>query len=89
MYTTWPVMIGSFLLGGGNMESVTEYLERARECADMADKMTGRDNARLMEIADAWLKLAGDAAKEALAPGNAGVKALDQDRLTRAIKRKS
>ena len=43
--------------------SVTEYLQRARECAAMADKMTGADKAKMMEIAEAWLKVADEAAK--------------------------
>jgi hypothetical protein len=43
--------------------SVTEYLERARECAALADKMNPADKAALLEIAEAWLKLADAAAK--------------------------
>jgi len=35
--------------------SVTEYLERARECADLADRMNGDDRKKLLEIADAWI----------------------------------
>ena len=46
--------------------SVTEFLQRARECAALADKMLGEDKVKLMEIAEAWLKLAEDAAKIAL-----------------------
>lgn len=46
--------------------SVTEYLERARECAEIADRMTGPDKAKLMKIADVWLELARDAATIAL-----------------------
>jgi len=45
--------------------SVTEYLERARECAALADKMSPKDKKALLEIADAWLKLATDAAAKA------------------------
>jgi hypothetical protein len=44
---------------------VTEYLQRARECADLADKMKGEDKKRLLSIAAAWLKLADDAAIDA------------------------
>jgi hypothetical protein len=48
--------------------SVTEYLQRARECAALADKMNPKDKAALLEIAEAWLKLASDAADKAGAP---------------------
>ena len=48
--------------------SVTEYLTRARECADIADRIEGEDKRKLLEIADAWLKLADSAAKAAQAP---------------------
>jgi hypothetical protein len=43
--------------------SVTEYLTRARECADIAERIDGVDKRKLLEIADAWLKLADNAAK--------------------------
>jgi hypothetical protein len=46
---------------------VTEYLERARECARLADKMSEPDKATLMGIAEAWLKMADEAAKAAAA----------------------
>ncbi len=45
--------------------SVTEYLQRARECAALADKMNAKDKAALLEIAEAWLQLASDAASKA------------------------
>jgi hypothetical protein len=45
--------------------SVTDYLQRARECAALADKMNAKDKAALLEIAEAWLKLASDAADKA------------------------
>ena len=38
--------------------SVTEFLERARECARLADTMTGKPKQQLLEIAEFWLKLA-------------------------------
>jgi hypothetical protein len=47
--------------------SVTEYLQRARLCAEIADRLTGEDKTKLMDIADAWLKLAHEEAKHALA----------------------
>jgi hypothetical protein len=47
---------------------VTEYLERARECARLADKMSEPDKAKLMEVADAWLKLADETAKAVAQP---------------------
>jgi hypothetical protein len=49
-------------------QSVTTYLGYARECASLADKMTGRDKARRMEIAEACLKLADEAAQRARLP---------------------
>lgn len=63
--------------------SVTEYLEHARVCAEIADRLTGEDKAKLMSIADAWLKLAHEEAKHALASQphgslSRGAKALDQ-----------
>ena len=49
-------------------QTVSEYLGRARDCAALADKMTGADKAKLLEVAGAWLKLADDAAKKAGLP---------------------
>ena len=48
--------------------SVTEHLQRARECADIAERLTGKDKEKLLEIAEAWLRIADDAAKAASAP---------------------
>jgi hypothetical protein len=45
--------------------NVTDYLERARECAAMAEKMAPEDKKKLLEIAHAWLDLADDVAKKA------------------------
>jgi hypothetical protein len=45
--------------------SVTEYLERARAVAGLADKSTGAEKTRLLDIAEAWLKLAETAASQA------------------------
>ena len=55
--------------------TVTEYLERAREVAVLADKKSGDEKKRLMQIAEAWLKLADDAAVEArqAAPNSADI----------------
>jgi hypothetical protein len=50
------------------MVTVTEYLEHARECAALADRANEADKKKLLDIADAWLKLADDAAKEAPKP---------------------
>jgi hypothetical protein len=44
-------------------DRVTEYLERARQCAALADKMSGPDKATLMEIVGAWLTLADEVEK--------------------------
>ena len=46
--------------------NVTDYLERARECAAMAERMTPEEKKKLLELAEAWLKLADEAAKEAV-----------------------
>ena len=46
---------------------VSDYLQRARECAEIADRVSPTDKKKLLEIADAWLKLADDAAKAAAA----------------------
>ena len=46
--------------------TVTEYLTRAREMAALADKKVGDEKQRLMEIAEAWLKLADEAAVNAM-----------------------
>ena len=45
--------------------SVTDYLERARECAAMAETMGPEEKKKLLDVAEAWLKLADDAAKQA------------------------
>ncbi len=49
--------------------SVSDYLERARECAAMAETM-GPEEKKLLDIAEAWLKLADDAAKKEAAKQN-------------------
>jgi len=38
---------------------VTEYLQRARDSADLADQAQGEEKKKIMAIAHAWLKLAG------------------------------
>jgi hypothetical protein len=47
--------------------NVTDYLERARECAAMAARKTGDEKQRLNELAEAWLKLAQQQAEAATA----------------------
>ena len=49
--------------------SVTEYLQRARDCAALAEKMSGADKKKLLDIAEAWLRLADRRAKELEAGG--------------------
>jgi hypothetical protein len=44
------------------MANVTDYLERARECTAMADRKTGAEKERFMDLAEAWLKLADEQA---------------------------
>lgn len=48
--------------------SVSEYLERARACADIAERSNASDKKKLLEIADASLKLAEVEAKNAAQP---------------------
>ena len=43
---------------------VALYLERARECSELADQAPANDKKAILEIAEAWLKLADAAAKE-------------------------
>lgn len=44
---------------------VTPYLERARECADLADRAANaEDRKKLLEISEAWAELAKGAALE-------------------------
>ncbi len=45
--------------------SVEKYLERAREVAALADKKTGNEKKRLMDIAEAWLEVAHGVAADA------------------------
>ena len=47
----------------GGTVSVSEYLERARECAAMAENMTGDERTKMLAVAQAWLKVADEAAK--------------------------
>jgi hypothetical protein len=47
---------------------VTDYLDRARECAALADRKTGEEKKRLESLAEAWLQLASEAADKALPP---------------------
>ena len=43
---------------------VALYLERARACSELADQGPANDKKAILEIAEAWLKLADAAAKE-------------------------
>jgi hypothetical protein len=43
--------------------SVSDYLERARKCAEMAETSGGEEKEKLLDIAKAWLKLAEDTAE--------------------------
>ena len=45
--------------------TVTEYLKSARQCAELAERMTGDDKRKVLAIADAWLELAKSAAEMA------------------------
>jgi hypothetical protein len=43
---------------------VALYLERARQCSELADQAPVKDKDAILEIANAWLKLADAAAKD-------------------------
>ena len=45
------------------------YLERARECREMAVKARGEDKTKLLKIADAWLELANKSIVQDLSDG--------------------
>ena len=45
---------------------VTDCLDRARDCAAEADGKTGAEQQRLMSLAEDWLKLAQEAADDAI-----------------------
>jgi hypothetical protein len=45
--------------------TVTDCLERARECADVAETLTGDERTQMLAVAQAWLKVADEIAKEA------------------------
>jgi hypothetical protein len=49
---------------------VTKILQRARDCADKAERTTGQERTKLLELADAWLKLANEAVKLEAPPSN-------------------
>jgi hypothetical protein len=44
--------------------TVSEFLQRARDCAAIADKLPEPEKQKMMEIADAWLALADEVARE-------------------------
>jgi hypothetical protein len=45
--------------------TVTDCLERARECAAKAEALEGDDKIKMLAVADAWLQVADEIAKEA------------------------
>ena len=45
--------------------TVTDCLERARECAALAESVDGDEKIKMLAVADAWLKVADEIAKEA------------------------
>jgi hypothetical protein len=45
--------------------TVSDCLERARECAALAESMTGDEKIKMLAVAEAWLEVADEAAKEA------------------------
>ena len=50
------------------MGDSSKYLRHARECMDLADKMAGEDRKILLELSEAWLKLAEEALRPAQKP---------------------
>jgi len=44
---------------------VSEYFERAHECAALADNMTDDEKTKMLAVAEAWPKVADEVAKEA------------------------
>jgi hypothetical protein len=48
----------------GKSMSARDYLRRAQECIEMAESMGIKDQPKLLEIADAWLRLARIAAAD-------------------------
>jgi hypothetical protein len=46
---------------------VTNYLEQARVCAALAERLSGQDRKQLLEMAHEWLTLAKQAANDAAA----------------------
>jgi hypothetical protein len=50
--------------------TVSEFLQRARDCAAIADKLPEPEKQKMMEIADAWLELADEIAKGAIKNGH-------------------
>ena len=64
----WKYSVGLVLISAGwEIEMpVVEYLARARECADLADRArNAEDRHKLLDIADAWAELAKAAAIQA------------------------
>jgi hypothetical protein len=50
---------------GSSFVKVTHFLEQARVCADLAERLTGEDRKRLLDMAHEWLSLAKQAASQA------------------------
>jgi hypothetical protein len=57
------------------VSNVTDYLELAQHCTVLANRKTGAEKKRLMQLAKAWLKLADEAAEEEAKSASAFVKA--------------
>jgi hypothetical protein len=43
-----------FSAADGGIMDVTKILQRARDCADIAQRKTGQERTKLLELADAW-----------------------------------
>jgi hypothetical protein len=45
------------------MGSATEYRKRAQECVELAQHLRASERPKMLKIAEAWLKLADEAAE--------------------------
>jgi hypothetical protein len=62
--------MGEFSAAKRGIMDVTQILQRARDCADMAARTTGQERTKLLKLADAWRELANEAARLKAPPSN-------------------
>ena len=51
-----------------DVATVTDCLERARECVEKAEALEGDEKIQMLAVASAWLKVAEEVAKQAMRP---------------------